>query len=71
MLFNLENNLDSVENIVNWLSGSPNDSNVIGGEIIPIESASLILAGAQANALWILPVVFGVIGFAAYNLRRN
>lgn len=59
-------------------AGLPVDTNCdgdldlsIGGEIIPIGVASLILAGAQANALWILPVALAGAGLVAFKLRRN
>jgi len=29
----------------------------VGGEIIPIDNTALLLAGAQANALWLIPVI--------------
>lgn len=42
----------------------------VGGEIIPIESTSLILAGAQTSAVWILPLVVAGVGLVAYRLRK-
>lgn len=43
---------------------------VIGGEIIPLQTTSLLLAGIQTSMAWILPVVVAGAGFAAYKLRR-
>ena len=41
----------------------------IGGEIIPIESTSLILAGAQSFS-WMIPVVLSIVGIGLVILRR-
>ncbi len=43
---------------------------VIGGEIIPIESTSLILAGAQSFS-WMLPVVLSGIGIGLFVVSRK
>ncbi len=43
---------------------------VIGGEIIPIDATSLILAGAQMNAAWIIPVL-AAAGIGAFILRKK
>ena len=37
---------------------------VVGGELLSIESTSLILAGLQSSAIWMLPVLAGVAGSA-------
>jgi len=51
----------------------PIEDEVVGGEIIPIDSAALLLAGAQANysVLSALLVVGAGAGFAAFTLRRK
>jgi len=43
---------------------------VIGGEIIPIESASLLLAGAQTFS-WMIPVVLSVLGIGLFVVSRK
>lgn len=43
----------------------------IGGTLVPIDSAALLLAGAQTSALWILPIVLAGAGLVAFKLRRN
>ena len=43
---------------------------VIGGEIIPIEATSLILAGAQSFS-WMIPVVLSGIGIGLFAIRRR
>ena len=42
----------------------------VGGEIIPIETTSLLLAGAQSFS-WMIPVVFSGIGIGLVFLRRQ
>jgi len=49
----------------------PNDSQVIGGEIISLDTTSLLLAGAQSSLAWILPLVLGSVGLAVFKLRRS
>jgi len=46
------------------------DDSLIGGEIIPIESTSLILAGAQTFS-WMIPVVLSIIGIGLVFVRRH
>jgi len=41
----------------------------VGGEFIGVDSTALLLAGFQANALWLLPL-FAAIGIAAVVIRR-
>ena len=44
---------------------------VIGGEIIPIESTGLLLAGMQTSAFWMLPALAGIAGARAYFVRTR
>jgi len=37
---------------------------VVGGELLPIDSTALVLAGLQTSAIWMLPVLAGVAGSA-------
>ncbi len=43
---------------------------IIGGEIIPIESTSLLLAGAQTFS-WIIPVILSVLGIGLFVARKR
>ena len=43
----------------------------VGGEIIPIETTSLLIASVQTNLAWIVPVVLASAGVTAYKLRRT
>lgn len=43
---------------------------VIGGEIIPIESTTLLLAGLQTSAIWLAPVVVSAVGIGLVLVRR-
>ena len=42
----------------------------IGGEIIPLDTTVLLLAGAQMNAAWLIPVIVSGMGFAIVFLRK-
>ena len=46
------------------------DVQVIGGKLIPIETTSLLLTGAQTNAAWLIPLVIASIGFGIVIARR-
>jgi len=37
---------------------------VVGGDLLPIDSTALLLAGLQSSAIWMLPVLAGVAGSA-------
>ena len=42
----------------------------IGGEIIPIETTTLLLAGAQSTS-WLIPIVISVVGIGLVLVRRK
>ena len=50
------------------LTGQPID--MVGGEFLPIDSTSLLLAGAQSFS-WMIPVVLSVIGIGLVLVRRK
>ncbi len=52
------------------ITGTPACFPAVGGEIIPIESTSLILAGAQTFS-WMLPVVLSVLGIGLFVVSRK
>jgi len=43
---------------------------VVGGEIIPLDTTMILVAGAQYNAAWILPVLVAGLGFAIVIARK-
>jgi len=43
---------------------------LVGGTIIPIDTTSLLLAGAQMTAVWLIPVVVAAIGIGLVLSRR-
>jgi len=43
---------------------------VVGGEFLGVDSAALLLAGAQMNAAWMIPVIVSGIGFAIVIARK-
>jgi len=46
------------------------DNQIIGGEIIPIEQTSLLLAGAQSFS-WMIPVVLSIVGIGLFVASRK
>ena len=50
---------------------SPGGERVIGGEIIPINTTSLLLAGVQTNLAWIIPVVFSAVGIGIFLVKKK
>jgi len=43
----------------------------IGGTMIPIDTTALLLAGAQTNVVWILPVALAGIGIGMFVIKRR
>jgi len=56
-------------NLISDLTFVPQDV-TIGGTIIPIDTTSLLLVGAQMTAAWMIPVIIAGIGFAIVILRK-
>jgi len=48
----------------------PPDDDIVGGKIIPIETTSLLLAGAQTFS-WMIPVVLSGIGIGLFVVSRK
>jgi len=44
---------------------------VIGGEMIPIETTALLLAGVQTNLAWIVPFALSAAGISIFLVRRK
>lgn len=44
---------------------------VIGGEILPIDNAALMLAGLQLSSMWMAPLVAGAAGSAIFYLKTR
>jgi hypothetical protein len=43
----------------------------VGGEVLPIDSVALLLAGAQLSAIWMIPLLAGVAGTTAIYLKTR
>lgn len=43
---------------------------VVGGELFPINTTTLLVAGIQTNAAWMIPVMVSAIGFAIVIARK-
>ncbi len=52
-------------------NGPPPSETPVGGQVIPVDAAVLLLAGAQSSLVWIGPIVLAGAGFVAFKLRRN
>ena len=44
---------------------------VVGGELLPIDTTALILAGLQTSAIWMLPVLAGAAGVGAFYIKTR
>ena len=49
----------------------PDNSQVIGGKLIPLDTTALLLAGAQSSLAWTLLLMLGSVGLAVFMLRRS
>ena len=79
--------VDNVPGIVELCDGNsfpPNDyvfatyydpnfgqNGVVGGELLPLDYTSLLLAGLQSSAIWMLPVLAGAAGIGAYYIKTR
>jgi len=43
----------------------------IGGELLPIDTSALLLAGFQTSAIWMLPIVLSAVGIGAFVLTKK
>ena len=58
-----------VDTSLNFVLTGPPPS-VVGGELLPIDSTALLVAGVQANALWLIPVIVAAIGIGIVIARK-
>ncbi len=72
-------NWDLIQVVVNTVSEDETDANkddsngqtiAVGGEIIPLDSTMVLVAGAQYTAAWMIPVIVSGIGFAVVIARK-
>jgi len=54
------------------LTGAAGTTNcgAVGGELIPLDTSALLLAGAQMNAAWMIPVIVSAIGIGIVIARK-
>ena len=59
--------------LFNGPNSIPGDEIIVGGELLPIDSTALLLAGAQTNAVWIMSAlaVIGSVAFGALYLTSK
>ena len=63
-----DNELDAIGRFIGILPGV---DDIIGGEIIPIETTVLLLAAAQSPAAWLTTLTIAALGIGAYVFTRN
>jgi len=68
-LFNQEQN-PSITFNAEWTMDVNGDDEVVGGELIPIQTTSLLLAGVQSFS-WMIPVVLSVLGIGLFVVSRK
>ena len=44
---------------------------IIGGELIPLDTTALLLAGVQSISMWMIPVVLSGIGIGIFVIKRR
>ena len=44
---------------------------VIGGEIIPLDTTALLISGSQSSLAWILPIILAGAGLVIFKLKKN
>ena len=45
------------------------DTTIVGGELLPIDSTALMLAGIQSSAIWMIPTLAGLAGTGFYLIK--
>jgi len=43
----------------------------IGGEMIPVDTTALLVAGAQTNALWLIPIIGTAVGLGVVLAKKK
>jgi len=53
--------------------GNPLQQGVVSGTSIPIDTTALLVAGFNANSIWMIPAVLGIAGagIAIFKLKRK
>jgi len=54
-----------------WFQISGHPPEIVGGELLPIDSTVLVPAGLQTSAIWMLPVLAGAAGVGAYYIKTR
>lgn len=57
----------SLPNLAFLLTGE----SVVGGELLPIDSAALMLAGLQSSAIWMIPILAGAVGIGSFYIKSR
>jgi len=44
---------------------------IVGGTSVPIDTTTLLIAGFNANLIWMIPVIGGIAGLVIFQLKRS
>lgn len=77
LFYSNEFSLSSGENAVFWSALSPNENNPtdppanspVAGELIPLDSTSLVVAGLTGSAIWMIPTIASIAGTGIYLVK--
>jgi len=62
--------LTKIKRCFDFLDFTPTPTGAIGGELIPLDNTSLLVAGSQLTAAWLIPVVVTALGIAIFIARK-
>jgi len=57
--------------LIGVITEDPEPCPKIGGELLPIDTTALLIAGFQTNAIWMLPIVMSAVGIGAFVLTKK
>jgi len=58
----------TIQNLDSWFQLSGHQA-IVGGELLPIDSTALMLAGLQSSAVWMIPTLAGLAGAGFYLVK--
>jgi len=59
------------DGILDFSKVSESVDSIIGGTLVPIDTTTLLLAGAQSISLWMIPVVAAGVGVGVFVIKRR
>ena len=67
----LQENQPDPPGTINLISCFPDDQVPVGGELFPVDTSALLLAGAQTTFSWLIPVMVSAVGISLVFLKRK